>query len=388
MRIWTSGFMIMMWLAPLVALAAPPAYEIRDLGTLGTYPTARSAGFAVNNAGEVVGWSDQGSAPNSGSVPFVWSEAQGMTNLGLHAGLGGTAYGITSQGDIAMSFSQFENATPTVRYADGTWDVLPDFDYGNGTLRGVNDALEVVGYADTGAGGPSVAAFWTKAGGSWQITQLPSAGAAPDGEARAINEAGVVVGSSGGQYATRWSRSGGTWIAEDLGALSAESGAVASGINDLGQIVGWSAAPRPDGWPPEWGPPIRAFVWVDGEMTNLGAIGTDLHSVAMGVNELGHVVGWSGDPSGTPTNPFGQTRACLYRDNQIYSLIDLIPAGSGWNKLGTAFGINDADQIVGWGLKGIGLGAKMHAYLMTPVPEPASLLMLLAVGMLGMRRAR
>ena len=56
----------------------------------------------------------------------------------------------------------------------------------------------------------------------------------------------------------------------------------------------------------------------------------------------------------------------------IKDLIDLIPAGSGWDILNIAYDINDSGQIVGYGT----VGGETHAFMMTPIPEPTTMLLL------------
>jgi probable HAF family extracellular repeat protein len=59
----------------------------------------------------------------------------------------------------------------------------------------------------------------------------------------------------------------------------------------------------------------------------------------------------------------------LYSNGQYTLLKDLIPTSSGWSNL-YATAINDAGQIVG---KGQLTDGAVHAFLMTPVPEPSAL---------------
>ena len=60
-------------------------------------------------------------------------------------------------------------------------------------------------------------------------------------------------------------------------------------------------------------------------------------------------------------------------------LNDLLPSDSGWDYIERADGINNNGQIVGRGV----VDGKQHAFLMTPIPEPSTLV-LLCVGAIGL----
>ena len=64
----------------------------------------------------------------------------------------------------------------------------------------------------------------------------------------------------------------------------------------------------------------------------------------------------------------------------MIDLNTLLPTGSGWELAG-AYGINDLGQIVGSG----SINGQGHAFLMTPVPEPATIL-LVGCGSLILRK--
>ena len=68
----------------------------------------------------------------------------------------------------------------------------------------------------------------------------------------------------------------------------------------------------------------------------------------------------------------------------MVDLNTLIDPLSGW-ELVTAWGINDAGQITGYGL----IGGETHAFLLTPVPEPATLVLIgFGAAALAIRRIR
>ena len=132
----------------------------------------------------------------------------------------------------------------------------------------------------------------------------------------------------------------------------------------------------------------RAFIWQNGAInelipydlyapTNTGPT-TNYHSVAMDINNAGLVVGNSQRIAGSPAV------ATLWQNGQPIDLNSLIPAGSGWI-LTSAEGINSAGDIVGFGT----INGATHAYLLTPVPEPASVAVLcIAVLLTSGRRRR
>jgi probable HAF family extracellular repeat protein len=80
------------------------------------------------------------------------------------------------------------------------------------------------------------------------------------------------------------------------------------------------------------------------------------------INNVGDIVGWSW------INSMGDSRAVLWENaGPIVNLNDRIDVGSGW-LLENATNINDAGQIVGTGE----LNGQSRAFLLTPVPEPQS----------------
>jgi probable HAF family extracellular repeat protein len=78
-------------------------------------------------------------------------------------------------------------------------------------------------------------------------------------------------------------------------------------------------------------------------MEDLGTLG-GFNNVALGMNNYGQIVGWAEDDQ-------LQDHAFLWQNDVMYDLNELIPTNSGWT-LQYATAINDAGQIVGYGLNG------------------------------------
>jgi probable HAF family extracellular repeat protein len=123
----------------------------------------------------------------------------------------------------------------------------------------------------------------------------------------------------------------------DLGTLGGRT-ATAIGINDLGDVVGVSFLP---------GNTVRhAFFWNGGPMVDLGTLPGRLHSQAIAINNRHQAVGFSHNVQ----LPIGFVDSHAVRwDNAVISDLNT-PAilEAGW-MLEFAFDINDAGQIVGAG---------------------------------------
>lgn len=116
-------------------------------------------------------------------------------------------------------------------------------------------------------------------------------------------------------------------------------------INNQAQTVGWYRPNIPG--------PQKAFRYLGAGLEDLGTLG-GANSVANQINEHGVIVGWS-----ETTN--AEQHAFVYSNNTLTDLNSLLPSGSGW-LLQTANSINDAGQIVGYGIyQGV-----QHGFLLSP----------------------
>ena len=329
-------------------VSATVQYQITDLGTLGG---SSSRATAINSNGQVVGysWIDGDTKQQA----FLYSNGS-MQNLDWQYGsVYSQANGINSNGQVVGKF-----------FRDGYWHA---FLYQNGSMNylypvpgvltdsnGINDSGQII----TGSGR---AVLYTSVREWNPLEPLGNRSSTAYG----INNSGQVVGDAdfcGGSRAFLYSNGS----MRDLGALGgAFSRAFA--INDDGQVVGWAYTSD--------NTMSHAFLYSNGSILGLNTE-TDVESQAYGINALGQVVGFIS----RYRNEEGH-RAFLYRNGVMNDLNNFINPSSGWT-LRDATAINDIGQITGYGINALG---QEHAFLLTPIPEPATL-GLLCLGFLMLKR--
>jgi probable HAF family extracellular repeat protein len=155
--------------------------------------------------------------------------------------------------------------------------------------------------------------------------------------AQAANDAGHVVGHSYSSI-TR-SRRAFLWENGTMTSLGSLGGAisVALAINNNDEVVGYSYVPTGETHP---------VLWRNGTVTDLGKLpGTDyLFSEAVGINNLGQIVGTSSDARVGVAG----ARSWIWQ-NGVMTDLGTLPGGT----YSAAAAINDAGQIVGYGDSGI-----------------------------------
>lgn len=321
-------------------------YEIIDLGTLDGMEC--STAYAINDNSQIVGYSYY----STGTHPHAFLYENGsIRSLGS---LGGDTigYDINNNGDIVGSdtIGQGPFIHRSFIYTQGSISNLGI----NGGACGINTSGQIVG--DGG--------FLYENG---SITHLGNLGG-DYCEAYKINECGQVVGYSKTNTGERHAFLYENGLMSDLGTLGGDYSR-ARNINNAGLIVGFSTNAFDLS---------HAFLYENDTMIDLGTLGGN-SSQAEAINDNGIIVGWSELSPGDSTNYY----AFCYMNDTMYNLNDLISPDSGW-VLRSASDINNLGQIVGWGFNG---DAFAHAFLMTPIPEPASLL-ILALGGIALRYRR
>ncbi len=366
-----------------VVARADIEYSLLDLGTLGG---ASSRADGINSSGQICGGG--GGTINQGTNPrtvFATTGARALDpltdNMGDFGGFYAVARRINDLGEVIGEAADADGTYHAFRANVGEVLDINVHDMGtfggeNSMAQDINNAGQVVGYAQNSAG--KYRAFRTSGSTIVASDDLGTLGGS-NGRARGINSSGQVTGVSdlsGDEMSHAFLTKPNSPIdpgTDDLGTLGGTS-SYGTDVNDAGQVVGNSK--KVDGIQ-------HAFRTAPNSPINpatddLGTLGGD-RSYARAINSAGLVVGWSDVPFITNWHAF------LYRDSEMLDLNYLIDPSLGW-ELTYAADINDAGQIVGHGE----INGFRHAFLLTPVPEPSTIILLLtgALGFLVYRKRR
>ena len=380
------------FLAAIAMVAAVPGhaavtYTATVLETPGDGPMQ---GFALNNAGDVVGGAGLGNAYQAyrrgtdgsyqalGGLGGTRSTAVAIADNGVIAGQART--GATGATSLPFIKRPGEALTAIALPAGGSQAVTHD----------VNDAGTVVGHYRPGSG--SAGFRWSEATGFQTLSGIN--GALSSG-AFGVNSAGVAVGSffNGEENAIRWNVDGSVTVLDRVNVPSnLFYSAVATAINDDGLIAGSIYADGLADGQCCSTTDLFAIWGADGTLARTATFGDlgghQLTDINAGGDAVGSISRTTFDP--VTQVPTDRSFAVLWRAGQDpINLNDLL--GDPDLYLRGAFGINDRGQIVAWGNRN---GIRFDV-LLTPVnaavPEPAAwALMIAGFGLAGgsLRRER
>jgi probable HAF family extracellular repeat protein len=333
------------------ATAAPPPlrYEIVDLGTL---DGNASFGLDLNDRDQVTGNSRTDNTTTLPLLAFVWSDGE-MTDLGTLPGSNqfSRGYAINNAGVVV---GESDNNRPRAfRWEAGAMSDLGDLGGGSAVAHDVNEPGQIVGASSNGT--VTRPFVWWR--GEMRDLGTVAGGDATPGRAWSVNSRGDIVGFSriegSTSQATMWPGPNRPRLGQPVGLGSLGDGerfSEAFAINNHRQVVGRSFVT---------GSTERAFLWEQGTgMLDLGALGLN-HSRATDINQRGQVVGYASTFAGFPT--FSAAAAFLWENGEMHDLNDLVDAGTGWELL-AAEGINSRGAITGYGR----IDGQTRAFLLTP----------------------
>ena len=227
---------------PLLATSAwaQSGYVVTELGTLGG---TESAALGLNDANQVVGWSN---AANGQKHAFRWSQGS-MLDLGTLGGDASVAWAINNAGVVVGE------SLPTGQTGSANYRA---FIFQNQTMTPL-----------------------ATLGGTWSV-------------AYDLNESGVIAGLS---YNTFQREQAVTWTGGAITNIAAAGGATDQrtrgyGLNDAGAVTGWGYTPLAG--------PNNAFRYSGGQWTQIGGFGQFQNSEAYDIGNSGIVVGSSAPPTG------------------------------------------------------------------------------------------
>ena len=295
---------------------------------LGTLPGLDgSAAHSISESGEIVGGSVR-------SVGSYWDERIFIWKNGVMEEVGPGAAIAASENRRVLS-----HRTASVwEELGGVWQetFLPTIPGTSSNANGISsDGRFIVG----GSGGRAVQ--WREVAGRWTIESLP-------GGAIAVNSDGLTVGTGG-----VWTKESGAWTFYALAPLPGGTDVLGWAINDFGDVAGSDRDGSGSG---------RAILWRKTSAgwaapEYLGTLGGS--SSATGLNNAGHVVGFS-DVPGENRDGRGQQRAFLWTPTE--GMVDL----GNRDTDSVAWDINDLGQIVGSSRKAAG-GNESVAALWEPL---------------------
>lgn len=320
-----------------------------------------SYGYGINNAGQVCGYyyPPPGALPHAFlwlngylmdlNYPNCWSYAYGLNNNWVVAGWG--CYP-TVNNNFPLKWKNLQITTLGHLVAPGLYDYAMAVNNGEFTVGACQNSAGRYHAVRWNGSDPAAVDLQTLGGDNPLLISY----------AYGINAAGRVVGKSqtpivGNPYQA-YRTAGGLAVitlgSDELGTMNGGAGqSEATAINDLDEVVGASDSSSGQ---------YRAFYksalsGPDQGFTDLGVLPNGNRSLALDINNVGHVVGKS------RTTPTGSERAfiCFNDGSAMRNLNGMLANGTGW-VLSEADELNDSGWIVGSGTR----NGQPTAFLLTP----------------------
>jgi probable HAF family extracellular repeat protein len=367
MRIGPAIFFLTALLAAAFVEARPPAFRLKDVGSLNGGSTFATA---LNDQGQVGGMSVVGSAGPHSSPPanaFLYSNGlmtdlfDGETNTVSEA----TAINETGQ---VVGYRRWDPIGPSqaFQYSEATGVAfLNPFEIefallATGAATGINESGEIVGSAAAPPGFQSRAFLLSPPSSkAFDLTpdlEWPFFGSA----ASAINDEGLVVGVLVKVGTSPTYDTGDAFLFDGVSLTNLDErlendflGASFEprAINANGEIAGYVYGLDRS---------VRAFVYAGDAFVELGTLGGS-SSWGHGIDDAERVVGDSLLPDGATIHAF------LWDEGVMFDLNDFVSPAAGV-VLSRARAINEAGQIVAWGYSASEPSptATWHSFLLTP----------------------
>lgn len=340
-------------LAVLLLMLAPAGASAQVYGFRLLPPTSSdtNVGWSINDRGDVAG--STGYRP---VWPTLWQggESYQLPTPPIPTYYGGSAYGLNNVGQVVGQSS----ASKALIWQDRQVSELPTPEPAQSAALGINDRGQAVGWTTRfGADGAVLGRHATLWSGGANIP-LPDLGGF-ESQALAINEQGQIAGWS--YTGIGFERHATLWQDGQVVSLGAPDwrDSWAHAINDRGVVAGAASFGEDS---------ARATVWIDGQASFLAKLAPDSRtSIAYALNDAGLVVGMSLQAGA------GYGQATLWNGSTVTDLNTFLSAAdaeAGWRVTG-AYGINDRGWITG--IANNVFTSETAAYIMAPVPEPASL---------------
>lgn len=312
---------------------AAPKYSVTVVGAAGSKATG------INASGAVIG-----TYPLAGNTRGFVNVDGVITDLGTLGGMTTSAFGINDAGKIVGRSEDGLGNTRAFLYVGGVMTDLGTLGGANSEARAINNRDDIVGDASVPAalGGHS-SAFLLRPGVVMQDLgrfEVPN----PEGGSTAmgINDNRKIVGGSVvGPYVPVESPYHAFLYSceemKDLGTLGGQY-SIATAINKWGKIVGEASTPTLMH--------NRAFSYFFGVMKNLGTLPGGGFSSATDINDKGQIVGYALAALGEGS----WQKAFVYHFGFMRDLNALVDPALGWS-LEHAGGINNSGQIAATGCK-------------------------------------